>query len=98
METKSSLVSLSQRVSHPFKVLVAEDNPVNQQVITRLLKLENVTDLILAEDRDEAVNIPQKSLVANRGEHKEDEPLSLSLIDIQTPRMDGIKATKEYVG
>jgi osomolarity two-component system sensor histidine kinase SLN1 len=78
-----------------LKVLVAEDNPVNQQVILKLLKLEKVLDLTLAEDGEEAVSIVQKSLAATEDENGKPKPFSLVLMDIQMPKMDGIEATKK---
>ena len=90
-ERKSSLVSSSQTAPSPLKILVAEDNPVNQQVIIRLLKLEKVVDLTLAEDGEEAFNIIQKSLAADDNT----KPFSLVLMDIQMPKMDGLQATRK---
>ncbi|KAJ9604331.1 Histidine kinase osmosensor [Cladophialophora chaetospira] len=93
LEMKSSLASSS--TASPLKVLVAEDNPVNQQVILKLLKLEKVTDLTLAEDGEEAVKIIEKSLAATEDEIDKPKPFSLILMDIQMPKMDGIEATKK---
>jgi osomolarity two-component system, sensor histidine kinase SLN1 len=95
LERRSSLVSSSHPTSSHLKVLVAEDNPVNQQVIIRLLRLEKVTDLTLAEDGEEAFKIIQKSLVQNEGADEKSKPFSLVLMDIQMPKMDGIEATKK---
>ncbi|EXJ55949.1 hypothetical protein A1O7_08880 [Cladophialophora yegresii CBS 114405] len=92
LEKKSSLATPSS--SGSLKVLVAEDNPVNQQVILKLLKLEKVLDVTLAEDGEQAVNMVQKSLAATEDENGKPKLFSLVLMDIQMPKMDGIQATK----
>ncbi|OAP62757.1 hypothetical protein AYL99_01984 [Fonsecaea erecta] len=78
-----------------LKILVAEDNPVNQQVILKLLKLEKVTDVTLAEDGEQAFNIVQQSYSDLEGSNEKPRPFSLVLMDIQMPRMDGIESTKK---
>jgi CheY-like chemotaxis protein len=75
----------------PFRVLVAEDNPINQQVILRLLKLEKISDITLAEDGQQALELVQHSLSSPTTT----PPYSLVFMDIQMPRMDGIEATKQ---
>lgn len=91
-----------QPTSHPpisaesvipaLRVLVAEDNQVNQQVILRLLKLEKVPDssVTLAEDGLQALDAVQHSLA-----DPTTPPFTLVFMDIQMPRMDGIEATKQ---
>jgi len=65
-----------------LRVLVAEDNPVNQILICALLKRLGITpDLV--EDGEAALN-----LLASR-------PYDLVLMDIQMPRLDGISTTRE---
>jgi osomolarity two-component system, sensor histidine kinase SLN1 len=86
------------RSSIPLKVLVAEDNPVNQQVILKLLKLERVTDVTLAEDGEQAFSIVKTSSEASTSSDQstlDSNPFSLIFMDIQMPRMDGIEATKK---
>ncbi|OAL33499.1 hypothetical protein AYO20_07185 [Fonsecaea nubica] len=78
-----------------LKVLVAEDNPVNQQVILKLLKLEKVDDVTLAEDGEEAFSVVQKSYSEVGSENENPRRFSLVLMDIQMPRMDGIESTKK---
>lgn len=74
-----------------LRVLVAEDNQVNQQVILRLLKLEKVPDssVTLAEDGEQALAAVQSVM---------NDPAApsytLVFMDIQMPKMDGIEATK----
>lgn len=78
--------------SHPtLRVLVAEDNQVNQQVILRLLKLEKVPDfaVTLAEDGAQALAAVEASM-----SDPSVTPYTLVFMDIQMPKMDGIEATR----
>lgn len=69
---------------YPYRVLVAEDNPVNQMLITTLLKkiLPNST-VNLAVDGQQAINLFTV------------EKPDLILMDIQMPNKSGIEATAE---
>ena len=73
-----------------IKILVAEDNKVNQQVILRMLKLEKITDVAVAEDGVQAVEQVRTSL-----DPSSDSAFCFIFMDIQMPNMDGIEATKE---
>ena len=75
--------SQSSPTSEPqLRILLAEDNPVNQRVTTELLKKRG-HQVIVAEDGQQAVD----TLAA--------EPaFDLILMDIQMPIMDGYEATK----
>lgn len=83
--------NLRSVVTQPSEVsvLVAEDNHVNQQVILRLLKLEKIANVTLAENGEEALAAVQESLSRRDGPR-----FSLVLMDIQMPKMDGIECTK----
>jgi len=63
------------------KILVAEDNPVNQKLITEVLRIF-ACDLTLVENGKEAVSMNEK--------HQFD----LILMDCQMPEMDGFQATR----
>ncbi len=67
--------------SYPFRVLVAEDNPVNQQVL--LLMLENLGC------HAESVENGQKAIAS-----LERNTYDVIFMDIQMPIMDGVTATK----
>lgn len=69
------LISLDQ----PLKILVAEDQPVNQRFVAEILRKQGHTPL-LANNGQEAVILWQ------------DESIDLVLMDIQMPVMDGLKA------
>ncbi|RVU02892.1 response regulator [Mucilaginibacter limnophilus] len=78
---KESLLSVQFAEKHPMKLLVAEDNPMNQKLIMRILhKLGYLPEL--ANDGKEVLY-----MVA---ENKFD----LILMDIQMPQMDGLEATR----
>ncbi|HEX2536037.1 MAG TPA: response regulator, partial [Chitinophagaceae bacterium] len=66
---------------HPMRILIAEDNPVNQTLATMVLKkLGYKPDL--AEDGAKAVKALQNSRY------------DLVLMDVQMPEMDGLEATR----
>lgn len=70
-----------QKIDHGFRVLVAEDNAVNQRVAARLLERLGF-DVAIVENGREAVE------AAMRGD------IHMILMDVQMPEMDGITATK----
>lgn len=64
-----------------YKILVAEDNSLNQKIATYLLS-KNGAQVVLVSDGEEAV----KQLESNK--------FDLVLMDIQMPGMDGIQTTR----
>lgn len=82
VQTISSQPEIADAPIDRLRVLVAEDNPVNQTLICALLKRLGITpDLV--EDGEAAL-----VLLASR-------PYDLVLMDVQMPRLDGISATRE---
>ena len=70
-----------QPTLHPRRILVAEDNPVNQRVITAMLqRVGHNVDIV--GNGAEAVNAVQNA------------PYDLILMDAHMPEMDGIEATR----
>jgi signal transduction histidine kinase len=65
----------------PMRVLVAEDNPVNQLVVMHMLRRLGVT-ADLAEDGEAAVTAVQRATY------------DVVLMDVQMPNMDGLTATR----
>lgn len=84
-ETKQSHRSNSNNIlGRPFSVLVAEDNKVNQEVLIRMLKLEGIDKVSIANDGLEAVEHMRNP----------DNQFDVVFMDVQMPVMDGIEATK----
>lgn len=69
------------------RVLVAEDNLVNQEVVLRMLKLEDVYDVVVAKDGQEAYDMVKQSM-------DEGKFFSLIFMDIQMPNLDGLQSTR----
>lgn len=70
-----------------LRILVAEDNHVNQEVIRRMLNLEGITNVDLACDGQEAFD-KVKELVS-KGEHYD-----MLFMDVQMPKVDGLLSTR----
>lgn len=81
VETSTAPMTSKARASYHGKVLLAEDNPVNQKVTTQLLSKRGVS-VVVAENGKEAIQ-----LLHNDG------PFDLILMDCQMPEMDGFEAT-----
>ncbi|MCP3852694.1 MAG: ABC transporter substrate-binding protein [Gammaproteobacteria bacterium] len=94
LENESNLSRLSQHVLHinkqdlkesvnklTGKILLAEDNAVNQEIITSIL-----------EDSKLEIDIADNGLIATEKFHP--EKYKLVIMDIQMPIMDGYEATK----
>jgi len=86
--TKRKLVEHGKIVKEDFaifkgtRILIAEDNFINQKVITGLLADSGI-DIIMVNDGQECINIL-----------KNDTNFSLILMDAHMPVMDGFQATK----
>jgi signal transduction histidine kinase/DNA-binding response OmpR family regulator len=63
-----------------LKILLAEDNPVNQMLAVRLL-----------EKRGHTVTVAETGMLAVKAH--ESHPFDLVLMDVQMPEMDGLEAT-----
>ncbi|KAH8811701.1 histidine kinase-group VI protein [Xylogone sp. PMI_703] len=70
-----------------IRVLVAEDNLVNQEVVLRMLKLEDVYDVVVAKDGQEAYDMVKESMEKGR-------LFNLIFMDIQMPNLDGLQSTR----
>jgi signal transduction histidine kinase/DNA-binding response OmpR family regulator len=64
-----------------LRILLAEDNPVNQMVAVRLLEKMGHTVMVVANGRDAVLM-------------SEEQEFGLVLIDVQMPEMDGFEATR----
>ncbi len=83
----SSLSESYDPVKAHLRFLVAEDNLVNQEVVKRMMKLEGYTDVTLACDGFEAIDLVKQSQKAGK-------KFDLILMDVQMPKLDGISATR----
>jgi osomolarity two-component system sensor histidine kinase SLN1 len=70
-----------------LRVLVAEDNLVNQEVVLRMLKLEDIYDVVIAKDGQEAYDMVKESMA-------KDQFFDLIFMDIQMPNLDGLQSTR----
>ncbi len=73
-----------KKAAVPLRILLAEDNPVNQRVATLLLKRLEQSALVVSNGR-EAIDALEK------------ESYDLVLMDVQMPVMDGLEATRYIV-
>ncbi|PVI08300.1 osmolarity two-component system protein sln1 [Periconia macrospinosa] len=69
------------------RVLVAEDNKTNQEVVLRMLKLEDVYDVTVAKDGQEALDRVKESM-------ENQTPYNLIFMDVQMPNLDGLQSTR----
>lgn len=67
-------------------VLVAEDNSVNQQVILRLLELEKVSNVTIAENGEEALDKVRHTLSQTADGGNDLQPFSLIFMDSESSR------------
>ncbi|KAK4612284.1 Two-component system protein B [Fulvia fulva] len=78
------------------RVLVAEDNKVNQEVIMRMLKLEQITEVTIAEDGQVALDLVKSKSAPPclEGDESHVHPYDIIFMDVQMPNMDGLTSTK----
>lgn len=83
-DTQSVDTTNNQRDFSQLKVLVAEDNMVNQMVIRGLLKKFKISPAIACDGLEAVRNVEQSS-----------EPYDLIFMDCEMPNLDGYKATQQ---
>ncbi|KAE8557433.1 hypothetical protein EYB25_002140 [Talaromyces marneffei] len=85
---KSALSSSTDATSSTkIRVLVAEDNAVNQEVVLRMLKLEDIYDVTVVKDGQEAYDTVKAAM-------SEGNKFDLIFMDIQMPNLDGLESTR----
>lgn len=82
LNNKEPITNIEASPIRSAKLLLAEDNRVNQMVAKALLKKEGI-EVIIANDGIEAIDIYEKDV------------FDLILMDINMPRMGGIEATQK---
>ncbi|KAF2751463.1 hypothetical protein M011DRAFT_491914 [Sporormia fimetaria CBS 119925] len=94
LESPNSQSAAMQRVAaeatkrgDKVRVLVAEDNKTNQEVVLRMLKLEDVYDVTVAKDGQEALDKVKESM-------ERQTPYNLIFMDVQMPNLDGLQSTR----
>lgn len=85
--TSTRSITTVKSLERPFKILVAEDNNVNQEVVKRMLNLEGLSDIDLACDGQEAFDKVKALQEAN-------DHYRIIFMDVQMPRVDGLLSTK----
>lgn len=80
-ESKKSLLSAQFAENHPLTILVAEDNPMNQKLIIRILSKLGYSP-VLVNDGKEVMDVLEK------------QTFDLILMDVQMPHIDGLEATR----
>jgi CheY-like chemotaxis protein len=76
---------LEMKTDRPLRILIAEDNVVNQKVLLRMLHRMNLDDVHVVDDGKKAVD------------REAAEPFDVVLMDMQMPVMDGIEACRRIV-
>lgn len=89
--SSGNIATVSANMNKTYKIMVAEDNHVNQEVIKRMLNLEGIDNIDLACDGQDAFD--KVKALQEKGEH-----YNLIFMDVQMPKVDGLLATKMIRG
>lgn len=70
-----------------LRVLVADDNSTNIEVVSRMLKLEDIYDVTIAKDGQEAFDLVKATMAKNQA-------FDVIFMDVQMPNLDGLQSTR----
>lgn len=70
-----------------LRVLVADDNSTNIEVVSKMLKLEDIYDVTIAKDGQEAYDLVKANMEQNLH-------FDVIFMDIQMPNLDGLQSTR----
>lgn len=87
MEAIERVAAQASQSGDKVRVLVAEDNKVNQEVVLRMLKLEDIYDVTVAKDGQEAYDLVKASM-------EDRNYFNLIFMDVQMPNLDGLQSTR----
>ncbi|KAH8202821.1 hypothetical protein TruAng_002984 [Truncatella angustata] len=79
--------AMAAKAGGKLRVLVADDNSVNVEVVSKLLKLESIYDVTIAKDGQEAYDLVKANM-------EKDLRFDVIFMDIQMPNLDGLQSTR----
>ncbi|KKA28255.1 hypothetical protein TD95_004960 [Thielaviopsis punctulata] len=91
-ESKSPITHIASAIANKrgkgkLRVLVADDNNTNVEVVSRMLKIERIGDVTVAKDGQEAFETVRDAMTAG-------STFDLVFMDVQMPNVDGIESTR----
>lgn len=79
--------AMAAKAGGKLRVLVADDNSTNIEVVSKMLKLEDVYDVTIAKDGQEAYDLVKANMEKNLR-------FDVIFMDIQMPNLDGLQSTR----
>jgi osomolarity two-component system sensor histidine kinase SLN1 len=79
--------AMANKSGQRVRVLVADDNSTNIEVVSRMLKLEDVYDVTIAKDGQEAYDLVKATMEKNQS-------FDVIFMDVQMPNVDGLQSTR----
>ncbi|KAK8026807.1 osmolarity two-component system protein sln1 protein [Apiospora marii] len=79
--------AMANKPGQKLRVLVADDNSTNIEVVSRMLKLEDIYDVTIAKDGQEAYDLVKANMDKNLN-------FDVIFMDIQMPNLDGLQSTR----
>ncbi|KAM3553056.1 hypothetical protein MY1884_006883 [Beauveria asiatica] len=77
-----------------LKVLVADDNATNIEVVSRMLKLEEVYDVTVAKDGQEAYELVKETMATPPPHTPPQKQFDVIFMDVQMPNVNGLESTR----